>query len=413
MRVFAYAWVFFELCLLFTPIQAADSTQFRGPKRDGRYDDTGLLKRWPPGGPKLLWFFEGLGGGYSTVSEAGGIVYATGMSGQEGFLYALSTEGKLLWRKTYGQEANGGGYPGARSTPTIDEGRVYVISGHGRLSCFDAKTGAGVWSAEAYRQFQGQAVQWSHAESVLVDGNKVFCTPGGPDASVAALDKKTGKAIWTSKGLSEPSGYCSPTLVQRGNRKLVVTLTSRSVVGVDAETGKLLWRIEHPTSYDVHAVTPVHSDGMVYYSAGYGSGGGMLQLSPDGSSVTSKWRDQSLDCHHHGLVLANGIIYGTSHKSPGLVCMDLKTGRVLWQERGPGQAGLAYADGMLYAYENRRGIVHLIQANPQRYVSMGTLQVQRGDGQHWAHPVIANGRLYIRHGDALMAYDVKSQENPQ
>jgi len=389
----------------------ADSPQFRGPHRDGRFLDTGLLEQWPEGGPPVAWIAEGLGKGYASASVVGDTIYVPGMLGEEGYISVLDLNGSVKEKFPYGRETQDKRAPGPRSTPTIDDNRLYLMSGLGVVGCYQIPEGTPLWKVDVLDRFKGENISWSIAESLLVDGDLVICTPGGPDASVAALNKRTGETVWTSKGLSEPSAYCSPDVIERGDRRIIVTMTQKSVVGLDAATGDVLWTHPHETEYDIHAVTPLYSDGMLYYTAGYKSGGGMLELSADGSNITPRWTDKHLDCQHHGVVLVDGYVYGTSHGSrSGLVCLELETGKVMWTADYVKQGVVVYADGMLYIYEGpKNGTVRLAKASPTAFESAGAFTVTEGTDNHWAHPTIAGGRLYIRHGDVLIAYTIASQ----
>ncbi|MCX5758069.1 MAG: PQQ-binding-like beta-propeller repeat protein [Candidatus Hydrogenedentes bacterium] len=254
--------------------------------------------------------------------------------------------------------------------------------------------------------------RWNGAESLLIDGDHVICTPGGDDALVVALNKMNGETVWTTKGLIDQESYCSPTIVNHNGRRILLTETGKHVVGIDPDTGSLLWRYIHFTAYDIHAVTPVYSNGLVYFTGGYASGGGALELSPDGSSVTLKWKDINLDCEHHGVVLVDGYLYGTSHKTNQLMCLEMTTGTLMWKSKEVGQGVVVYADGMLYVYEGpKRGVVSLVKAVPAGFERTGKFTVTEGTDRHWAHPTIANGRLYIRHGDALIAYDLTAKQS--
>jgi len=390
---------------------AADSPQFRGPHRDGTFPETGLLKEWPLEGPPVAWVADGIGAGYASVSVVGSSIYVPGMlEDQQGVLFVLDLAGNIQGRYPYGPETLIKQAPGARSTPTIDGDRLYLISGLGVITCFQLPGCAILWQVDTMKRFNGTMIQWAIAESPLIDGENVICTPGGPDASVAALNKMTGETVWTSKGWSEPSAYCSPDVFEVGGRCIIVTMTAKSVVGVDAATGAFLWSHPHETDYDIHAVTPVLHDRMLYYTGGYGSGGGMLLLSEDGSSITPQWADKNLDCQHHGVVLVDGYIYGTAHKNRNLMCLELETGKLVWETQEVRQGAVVYADGMLYVYEGpREGTVSLVKATPEGFSRAGAFQVTLGDGNHWAHPVVSGGRLYIRHGGVLIAYDIAAK----
>jgi outer membrane protein assembly factor BamB len=387
---------------------AGDSPQFRGPNRDGRFDEQGLLKAWPENGPPVAWVAKGLGSGYSSVSVVQGKIYVPGMlDDQNGYIFVLNLDGTIERKIPYGKETLVEQAPGPRSTPSIDGNRLYIISGLGVVCCIDLTKGEKLWEVNIFERFRGENSTWSLAESLLVDGDRLICTPGGPDAGVVALNKMTGDTIWTTKGLSDKPSYCSPTIVDHKGGRILLTETAKLVVGIDAATGALLWTHDHPTEYDIHAVTPIYKDGLVYFTGGYGSGSGALELSPDGASVTLKWTDKNLDCQHHGVVLVDGYLYGTGHNKAQLVCLKMATGKLVWSTKEIKQGAVVYADGMLYVYEGpKSGVVSLVKAVPAGFERTGKFTVTEGTNNHWAHPTIANGRLYIRHGDTLMAYNI-------
>ena len=244
----------------------ADWNQFRGPNRDGKSTETALLKEWPEGGPALLWSCEGLKEGYASVSVVDGIIYTTGMNEEnQGCLFAIDNKGKLQWKKEYGPEWTGS-YPGTRTTPTVDEDRIYVISGLGRLSCFSLKTKELVWKVDTLEKFQGKNITWGISESVLIDGDKVICTPGGQQATIVALNKHTGETIWATKELSNLSAYCSPIIVNHGDKRLLLTMVEKLFVCIDSQSGKLIWKIPHEIPYDIAPSSPVYEKGYVYFT---------------------------------------------------------------------------------------------------------------------------------------------------
>ncbi len=398
--------------LLAAPLYAADVTQFRGANRDGIYEETGLLKEWPEGGPEKLWVLNGIGAGYSSIALVGDTIYLPGMlADEEGFISLISLDGKLQKQVPYSKETTNKQAPGSRATPTIDGDRLYMLSGLGVVTCFELPSMKQLWQLDAWAKFEGKKTAWRVSESVLIDGEKLICSPGGPDASVVALNKETGETIWTSKGLSDAASYCAADIIVHNGRRILVTETAKLVVGLEPETGKVLWTHPHETDYDIHGVTPLYADGMLYFTGGYKSGGGMLELSEDGTSVTEKWTDKTLDCQHHGVILLDGYLYGTGHGAyNGLICLELATGKVMWKTKDVRQGQTIYAEGMLYVYgDAKRGIVNLVKAQPSGFESTGSFKVTDGDTQHWPHQVIANGHLYVRHGGALIAYDVAAK----
>jgi len=389
-------------------VHAADWPQFRGPDRNGQSPETGLLASWPEAGLSPLWTADGLGEGYSSAVITGGRIYVTGMLGEDkqGHLHAFDLNGKRLWSTPYGAEWEKT-YPGTRYTPTIDGGRGYLISSHGVVCCFDAETGAIVWQRDVAKDYGGEAPAMGFAESLLVDGERLIVTPGGPDASVVALDKASGETIWTSKGLSDQSAYCSPILIERGGTRLIVTLTTATLAGLDPETGAIVWRTPFDENEELqnHAVAPVYADGLLYATSGHRKGGVMYELSEDGKAITQRWADETLNNHHGGVIFLEGHLYGATMKGRW-VCLSAADGAVKWEERGVGKGSVTYADGHFYCY-GEKGTLGLVKATPGSHQLAGEFKIALGDGVHWAHPSIADGRLYIRHGDVLLAFDIK------
>jgi hypothetical protein len=410
-RCAASAWVVLALLMLAGSwAVCADWPQFRGQERDGKSGDTGLLKKWPAQGPKLLWSIEDLGFGYASAVVVGGTVYTTGLEGKEGYLYALDLDGKRKWRMPYGPDWSGG-LSGTRTTPTISDGLAYIMTAYGRAVCLDAKTGERKWAVDTRERFGAKMLNWGIAESPLIDGDNVICTPGGAKAGVVALNKKTGETVWACGELSDKSAYCSPILVKRGGLRIIVTLTAGSLVGIDAATGKILWRHGRSPAHGIHAVSPVYEGGRIYVTSGYGGvRGEMLELSEDGRSITKKWTENKLDCQHGGVIVHKGHVYGASDRNrPGKwICLNLKTGQVAAEAAAVGKGSSTYADGMFYGY-GENGTVGLINASPTDFRLISSFTVTKGAQQHWAHPTVVGGRLYIRHGTVLMAYDVKAR----
>lgn len=400
---------------------ADDWPQFRGPNRNGKSAETGLLEKWPQAGPILLWSVDGLGIGFSSVAVADGSVYTTGMLDGEGFLFAYDLAGNLKWKKSYGPEWQRS-HRGTRTTPTVDDDRVYVFSGTGILVCFNTKSGEKIWEVDTLEKFEAKNIRWGMSGAPLIDGRKIYCTPGGKKGTIVALDKLTGQTIWATTGLNELSTYCSAILIERGGNRLLVNIIEKSVICVNADDGKLIWHIPYETSYETGIITPVYKDGCIYVTSvverQFKNGGIMLELSADGKAVKKKWSDQTLDCHHGGVVLADGTygtsyLYGSNFKSISKgdwLCLDWDSGKVMYEAKWNGNKGsLIYADGMLYCYDENTGDVALVKPSPKGFEIVSSFQITQGSGKHWAHPAISNGRLYIRHGDALMAYDIKSK----
>ncbi len=390
----------FNVLLVFGQVDS----QWRGPNRDGIYPNESLLKKWPDAGPKLIWSVAGLGEGYSSAAVTSDRVYLSGMMKGTGYLFTFDMNGKLVWKSSYGPEWDGS-RPGARTTPTVVGNRIYLMSAKGQVVCFDTN-GKKIWSVDLMQAFKARNLDWGITESLLVDGDKVFCTPGGRDMMMVALNRHTGKVIWKIKGNGETSGYCSPVIDKHGNRRLILTMTAKSVVGIDADKGEYLWRASHVTDYDVNANTPLYHNGYIYTVSGYGTGSQMFKLSDDGKSVKLTWSQRELDSQFGAAVLVNGYIYGSGHSNRGWHCLDWKTGKVQFSQRAIGNKGnIIFSDGMLYCY-SERGDVALVKPNPKKFEIVSSFKIKEGAGPHWAHTVIKNGRLYVRHGDALMVYNI-------
>jgi len=395
---------------------AGEWPQWLGPNRDNKSQETGLLKKWPEGGPKLLWSVDGLGDGWASVSIADGLIYTTGKNSKTESVYAIELTGKKKWQTESGP-AWTGAYPSARCAPTFDEGRLYVTTGSGTVTCLDAKTGQVKWTVDAFGKFKGSHGRWGTAESPLIYDNMVFYMPGGNNTTVVAIDKMTGRIIWASAALDDNRAYVSPILVERGDRKIIVGVTANYIIGVDARDGTILWKYDYVKKHgkkrgaDINTTTPLYHDGNIYVTSGYDHVGVMLKLSEDGKDVSLKWVDETLDCHHGGVVFVDGYIYGASWKGNGdgnWVCLDWDTGKVMYDTHWINKGAISYADGMLYCYEEKKGNVALVRATPEKFDIVSSFAVTKGTGEHWALPVISGGRLYIRHGEVLMAYDIKA-----
>ena len=391
--------------------RAAEWPQFHGPRRDNRSDETGLLEAWPAGGPRLVWSAKGLGEGFSTVAIAGGLIYTAGNIGDRTVVTALDLDGRVRWTAPNGP-AYRRSVPGTRGTPTLDGGRLYHENADGDVVCLDARTGRQVWSVNILKTFGGRNITWALAESLLVDGTKVITTPGGDGAGLAALDKATGKTVWVCRETHDKPGYCSPIAVDYQGLRQVVTMLSRSIVGVHAQTGELLWQVEHVTPHDENISTPIFHDGCILVSTQY-TGSRMLRLRVEGqsASVEPVWASKALDNQHGGVVLVDGRVVGSCRQdSRGpWACLAFETGERVYAERGIGRGSLTWADGMLYAW-NHRGTVALVRPAPRAFQVVSQFQIPKGGrGPAWAHPVVCGGRLYLRHGECLWVYDIQAQ----
>lgn len=391
--------------LLVLGLSAQNPTRWRGPGGNGNYAETGLLKSWPETGPQVLWSYDQLGEGFSSPAFANNMIYISGMEGTTGHVYALTPEGKLIWKSPYGEEFTES-YPGSRATPVIAGDLLYILSGQGTLACMSANSGQIKWKKDLFKDFDGRQIQWGLNETVAVDGDKLYVTPGGENNNVIALNRMDGNLVWSSKGVGEKSAYCSPLVVKLASRTLVVTHTESHVIGIDAADGKLLWSQNHPNRWSVHANTPIYHDGKIFFFSGYGQGGGLLKLSADGSKADLAWFEKKMDNRIGGAVLVNGHIYGSGDNNRFWMCLDWNTGEVKYEAKGLANGTVIYADGMLYGYTDR-GELFLAKADPTAWNLVSKTSVELGTNQHWAHPVIQDGKLYVRHGNTLIAYKVK------
>lgn len=391
--------------LLNIAIQAQDATNWRGPSADGKYPDTGVLKEWPESGPEILWSYDELGKGFSSPVIYKDKIYITGAVEPTGYVFIFDTNGKLLNKYPYGKEFFES-WPGTRSTPTLVGDLLYIETGYGVLSCHKAETGEKVWSKDLFNDFDGENITWAVTETVVVDGDIVYATPGGKKNFLVALNRHTGDLIWSSAGVGEKSAYCTPLVINLASRKLIVTHSESHFVGMDAKDGKVLWSFDQPNTYSVHANTPIYHDGGIFYFSGYGQGGGMLELSEDGASAKQKWFSDRLDSRMGGAVLHEGNIYLSGDKNRYWFCIDWETGEEKYAVKDIAIGVNIFADGMLYCY-SQKGEFAIVKATPEGFSITGQTKVTLGSDQHWAHPVIHNGILYLRHGSALIAYKIK------
>lgn len=384
---------------------AQEPTRWRGPEGNGVYPDRGLLREWPVNGPEMAWHVDGLGQGHSSPVFANGKIYITGMINNTGYVFLLSADGKILDKFPYGEDFHVS-YPGSRSSPTLVGDLLYVFSGQGKVVCMNAQDGMIQWSKNLFRDFDGKNITWGVTETLVVDGNTVYCTPGGSKDNVVALDRFTGKTQWSSSGKGNLSAYCTPLIVNLPAAKLLVTHTASNILGIDASSGKLLWTENFTNKYSVHPNTPVYQEGAVFCFSGYGKGSVMIEIDEQGNKVKTKWTDKSLDSRMGGVVLLDGYIYGSGDSKRSWKCLDWQTGKQMYESTEIGNGVIISADGLLFLY-SQRGELALVPVDPNGFTVSGKTTISMGTGQHWAHPVINEGHLYVRHGDVLMAYKIK------
>jgi outer membrane protein assembly factor BamB len=395
-----------------TSSPTTDWVQFRGPNRDGISPDKGLLTQWPKDGPKLIWKAEGLGIGFSSVSVAGSRIFTMGdTKGQSYVICVDRTSGEKLWATEVGKA--GGNYSGTRCTPTVDDNRVYVLGQFGDLVCIEASSGKEIWRKNFPKDFGGKAGGWNFCESVLIDGPKLLCTPGGKDA-IVALDKLTGKDIWRAP-INSSAGYSSMVISEACGRRQYVQLLASGVVSVDAETGKVLWKYEKLGNNIANIPNPIVLGDQIFCTAGYGKAGALLSISKNGSNGLEAKEDyyvSDLKNRHGGVIRLGDYVYGDVDHSGKMWCAEWKTGKVQWSNKervaGKGSIAIVYADGHLYCrYDN--GILALVEASPKGYVEKASFKVPGSTNQSWNHPVVIDGRLYLREKDTLLVYDLKNK----
>lgn len=397
-------------------------SEWRPEHRTGVSAETGLLKSWPETGPEMIWINQELPTGFSSATFGNNSIYLTGNQDKNDVLVALDTLGKIKWQTPYGHSWDKS-YPDSRCAPTVEGSKVYVSSGSGDLACIDGKNGSIIWSLKASETYKGTFGPWGIAESLIIDGDKIYFTPGGPETMTIALNKNTGKLIWKSESLNDNPGYVSPILISYSGKRMIINVSASYIFAIDPASGKLIWKIKHsdinsakakaqfPDATEIKCVTPLYHDGKLYVTGGYNHGGIMLNLTEGGNNVAVAWTDDLLDVHHGGVVLINGCIYGSNWTSNGdgnWCCIDWNTGSKKWEEHWKCKGSIISAEGLLYVYDERSGYVGLVKANPEKFDLISSFKIAKGNGPYWAHPVIKNGILYIRHGKALMAFNIKS-----
>jgi outer membrane protein assembly factor BamB len=407
--------------------------QWRGPRRDGISDEVGLLQSWPLGGPRLLWQTKSIGNGYSAPILSSGRIFITGETDDDLWITALDLEGRTLWRTKNGR-AWKGPFPGARASCTYSEGRLYHMNSHGRVACLDPRTGQALWAFDMFERFGGKNPTWAVSENLLVDGPRLVLTPGGTKALMAAVDKKNGSTLWSSEplrlgtprtsaherleespGAIDNCGYGSPILFRLGDQRLIVNSSLRHAFGVDADSGRLLWTRSLPTRYSVIAATPVLIDQSVLITApDTPAGSKLFRLEAEATSVRveTEWVTR-LDTCHGAVVYVNGALFGSWYRHrKGWACIDRATGAVRYETDQLAQGSILYADQRLYCL-SQEGEMALVKPGAAAFEFSGRFRiVPEGKEDVWAHPVVLDGRLYLRYHDALFCYDLRANSNP-
>lgn len=392
-------------------------TQWRGDKRDGNFGGSGLLKSWPATGPEMILKVEKLGKGYSSPVIANQTIFVTGMIDTLDYLTAMDMKGNIKWQVPYGRSWSKS-FPETRSTPTIEGDRVYVVGGMGRLVCLDVNSGKERWAVDVDKDFKSEWHIWGVSESPLIVGDKVICTPGGSATSVVAFDKLTGKLIWKSESAGGQRAYASPIIYEYKDLRFILAVTATHLVALDPENGAIAWKYQYYRKELwkdqpglIWTNSPVVKDDEIFLSMGYDYPAIMLKMNAAGTEVTEKWTNKVLDNHHHGVMVAGDYIYGSNWISNGKgkwVCLKWDTGELKYETDWINKGALVAADNLFYVYEEKTGMVGLIKPDPEKWDVISSFKVTNGTGPHWAHPFIQDGKLYLRHGDVLMVYNIKS-----
>ena len=384
-----------------------DWPQWRGPKRDGISAERGLLKDWPAGGPPVVWRASGAGTGYSSFSSAHGRLYTLGARESIEYLMAYdAATGKKTWETAHGRQFSNDRGDGPRSTPTVDGDRLYTFGGSGDMSVVDAATGKVFWKINLLEKLGGTNIQWGLSESPLVLSDRILVSPGGRGASIVALSKTDGSVIW--KSLSDEPGYSSAVLHEAGGVREAIYFTGERALGIDVDTGKLLWSYNQVANRTANIATPIVRGNFVFLSSGYGTGAALLELTPGSKSIAARqvYFTRDMRNHHASSVLIGDYLYGFSDAI--LTAMKFDSGQVAWRDRSVGKGSVVFVDERLYLY-SEEGVVGLAEANPAGYREHGRFQIKTGGAPTWSHPIVSNGKLFIRDQDNIYAFDVRQR----
>jgi outer membrane protein assembly factor BamB len=402
--------------LFSTTLISQEIVEFRGVGRTGHYNETGLLKEWPEEGPELVLKIENIGKGYSQPVVADGKIFVTGIKNDgTDALSAYDLNGQLLWETDYGQSWIRT-YSDSRCTPTYESGKLYVASGTGQLSCVNAQSGEIIWQVNAVEKFEGEVPRHGDSESPLVVNDLVVYVTGGEKVTMIAFNKKDGTEVWKTKSLGGAKSYASSVFINHKNEDLILVQTAENLIAVNPVNGDIIWHYDLIQFHGTHQGRGAQTNPAIYFNneifvtSGYDHPGTMFSISSGNQSVELKWKNTDINTHHGGVVLVDGKIYGSNwqHNSRGRwACVDWETGETHWDEEWFNKGSVIYADGMLYLYEEKSGNVALVEPSAEKIKIVSTFAVNTGTGPHWAHPAIYNGKLFIRHGDVLMVYNIK------
>ncbi len=394
----------------------AQITQWRGPNRDGIFTDTLLLKSWPEDGPERLLLVEGIGKGYSSPIIENGIIFTSGMIDTLDYLTAINPDGTIKYQIPYGRSWYKS-FPDTRSTPVIEGNLIYVQSGMGEVSCINKENGEFIWTVEVDKDFETEYHRWGNSETVLIVDDLVIASPGGEQTSIVALNKMTGEEVWQTKSLGGPRSYASAAIYEWNGFRFILAVIGTHLMALKPENGEIVWsyRWHDPDKWQqpglIWTNTPTFQDNRIFLSMGYDYPAVMLEMDSLATGVSEVFRDQTFDNHHHGIILHDGFIYGSNwqnNRKGNWVCMNWKSGEIMYVHQWDSKGAMVMADGLLYAY-NEKGNVGIIKPDPENFEIISEFKIDKGAGPHWAHPYIGEGKLLIRHGDVLMVYDIEEK----
>lgn len=413
MKLQLFLLIFFLAGSLF----AQDLAEWRGPNRTGIYPDQNLLKSWPEKGPQLLLELNDIGNGYSSPIVYKNTIFVSGRKDTMDVVSAYEMNGTKKWETIYGR-AWPRTYPETRSTPTIENNRIYLVSGIGQVVCIDAIDGKLIWSVDANRDFKGEPHRWGTAESVAISDKAVFYVTGGEETSVIALNKTDGKLRWKTKSLGGTRAYASSVIIEKAGMKLLLAQTANDLMAINIENGEIIWNynlMQHHTGEmgkGANTNTPLFYNDEIFITSGYDHAALMLSLAADGRSVKLKWTNPDFDNHLGGVVKVESSLFASNWKNNAngnWMCIDWSTGKTNFETKWFNKGPIISADGMLYCYEEKSGNLALVKPNPEKFDLVSSFKIEKGTGPHWAHPAIFDGKLFVRHGERLMVYDLKNK----
>jgi outer membrane protein assembly factor BamB len=412
--------LFYIICFLLfsTTLFSQNIVEFRGVERSGHYNETGLLKQWPETGPELVLKIEGAGKGFSQPVFADKTIFVSGIKEDTiDILSAFNLKGELLWETPYGRSWTAS-YIDSRSTPTYENGKLYVGSGTGQMNCVDAQTGRLIWQVNTIEEYGSVIHKHGDAESPLLIENAVLYVTGGEQNTLVALNKNDGSLVWKTISLGGAKSYTSPSLINHNGKQIILVQTYNNLIAVSAENGKILWSYDmfqyhlHKQGKGAQTNVPIYHNNEILVVSGYNHPAMLFSLSEDGNSVQVKWKNETLDPHHGGVVLVDGSIYGSNWQNNAKgkwASVNWETGQTNWEKEWENKGSVISADDMLYLYEEKRGNMALVEPSADSLKIVSTFKVDAGAGPHWAHPSIYDGKLFVRHGGVLLIYNIKDE----